>query len=131
MRFLVDNALSPLLAVGLCEQGYDAVHVRDIGLGGAEDEQIFAYAAKHDCIILSADTDFATLLALRGENKPSVTLFRRGVDRRPTQQLALLLANLKVIEDPLASGAVVVFDEERLRIRRLPISGREPQSGGA
>jgi hypothetical protein len=38
----------------------------------------------------------------------------------------LLLVNLPGIEEPLQSGCVVVFDDARLRIRRLLVGGEEP-----
>jgi predicted nuclease of predicted toxin-antitoxin system len=44
VRFLIDNALSPLLAKGLREIGHDAAHVRDQGLQAANDESIFTAA---------------------------------------------------------------------------------------
>ncbi len=98
------------------------MHVRAMGLAAAEDEVIFAEAATDERVIVSADTDFATLLALWRTKKPSIILFRRGAGRRPAEQVALILANLPTIEDSLESECVVVFDEARLRIRMLPIA---------
>jgi predicted nuclease of predicted toxin-antitoxin system len=82
MRFLVDNALSPEVARGLLGAGHDAIHVREIGLGAAVDPVIFDRAAAEDRIVVSADTDFGTLLSLRQECKPSVVNLHRPRIRR-------------------------------------------------
>jgi predicted nuclease of predicted toxin-antitoxin system len=123
MKFLVDNVLSPRVADLLVAAGHDAVRVRTLGLHAAADIEVFQLAAREDRTIISADTDFAELLALRRETEPSVVLFRGRSPRRPEQEAAVLVANLPLIKAELETGAVVSIYRGRLRIRRLPIGG--------
>lgn len=122
MKFLIDNSLSPYLSDFLNTQGHISSHVRDFQMQASPDEEIFELAVKEASVVVSADTDFGTLLALRKETKPSVILFRKNSPRVPTLQAQLLVANLPRLLEFLDQGSIVVFDEHRIRIRSLPIS---------
>lgn len=121
MRFLIDNALPPRLAPLLTQAGHNATHVRDYGLQAAKDELILTRALQEDRIIVSADTDFGTLLAAMEAEHPSFILFR-DADLHIAEDFAhLLLPALPMLEADLLSGCVAVFRPGRLRIRKLPI----------
>ncbi len=66
MRLLLDNNLSPRLSAYLRDAGHDVEHVRDHGLQAAPDEEVLHVASVHDRVLISADTDFGTLLARTG-----------------------------------------------------------------
>ena len=112
-----------MIAEALRQNGHDAAHVRDYGLQTADDDVIFALAKKEGRILVSADTDFGTLIALSKDTQPSVLLLRSVASHRPERQAALLLANLPAVEDSLTRGSIVVIERGRIRVRPLPIVG--------
>ena len=120
MKFLIDNALSPVVRSVLQEAGHDAVHVRDRGLHAAKDEVVIQLAADEGRVLVSSDTDFGTLLAKRAEVRPSVVLFRHGTDHRPRVQAEILLSNLPNLDEALQQGSLVTIEPTRVRIRKLP-----------
>jgi predicted nuclease of predicted toxin-antitoxin system len=61
MRLLVDANLSPKVAEQLGAAGFEATHVRDHGLLTSPDEEIAAYAVAQGQVIVSSDSDFASM----------------------------------------------------------------------
>ena len=66
MRLIIDQQLPPVLAAWFRDRGYDAAHVRELGLTGAADTAIWVDATRDDAVVLSRDEDFVTLLRNRG-----------------------------------------------------------------
>ena len=123
MRFLIDNNLSSLLAERLKAAGHDVVHVRDIGLQASADSVVLERARAENRVLISADTDFGSLLARSHSQSPSVVLIRRLIGRRAADQFEIIQANLPSVAEDLAAGAVVVIGDYRVRVRRLPLPG--------
>jgi predicted nuclease of predicted toxin-antitoxin system len=127
VKLLLDASLSPEVGRRLQEAGHDAIHVADIGLLTATDPEILQAAAKGGQILLTADSDFGALLALRSLASPSVLLLRSADHLRPSEQAELIAANLPQIVEDLEQGAIVSLSRDRLRVRELPI----PTSDGS
>lgn len=121
MRFLVDANLSPQVAARFCDDGYKASHVQDQNLLTASDETILRHALDTSHVIVSADSDFATMLALTGMDSPSLILLRSADHLSPDEQANLLLANLAAMQQDLDAGCVVSISLNHLRIKPLPI----------
>lgn len=121
MKFLLDQNVSPALVGLLADADHLAEHVRDLGMREAPDDVVLAAARDADAVLISSDTDFGELLARSNANGPSVILLRRQEGRRASKIASLIVANLKAVADDLASGAIVVLDDDRVRIRSLPL----------
>jgi len=120
MRFLVDMPLSPLVAEWLQREGHEAVHVFDIGLGKAPDTEIIARAREDSRIIVTADLDYARLLALAGSSSPGVILLRGG-NYSDEEMLGLMKRALMTVSSDRLPDSIVVVDKKSIRRRRLPI----------
>lgn len=120
LSFLLDENLPPSLAVMLKSLGYDARHVVEIDYTNKDDFEILLFAEQSGEIILTHDTDFGTLLALHKKSSPSVILFRLE-KLTATILFDLLQANLSHLQSELSVGAIVVIEENGIRIRKLPI----------
>src|SRR5437762_1173381 len=120
IKILVDMNLSPDWVLLLQKQGWEAVHWSSIGDPRASDRTIMAWARAQSHLVFTHDLDFGTMLALTHESGPSVIQVR-AQDILPDHLGSMVIAALRQHESDLMSGALVVVDESRSRVRVLPI----------
>jgi predicted nuclease of predicted toxin-antitoxin system len=77
VRVLFDEQLSESLLRQLQDLCPDAVHIRQVGLGGAADEVVWQRAIDLGCVLLTKDEDFHRLSVLKGA-PPKVVWLRVG-----------------------------------------------------
>lgn len=122
MRLLLDQNLSKHLAGLLNGSSFDVVDTRSLGLQRADDEEIVDFAVQENRIIVSADTDFGAILAVRNAQKPSFVLLRRTQGLSPEAIASVLASNLPANEAELEAGAIVVISDAVVRVRSLPVT---------
>jgi predicted nuclease of predicted toxin-antitoxin system len=88
MSLLFDRNLSRRLVRMLAIEYPGSEHVDEVGLGTADDQTVWAYAAARGLAIVSKDADFRHLALLRGP-PPKVVWLRVG--NGPTAVAATLL----------------------------------------
>jgi predicted nuclease of predicted toxin-antitoxin system len=113
MRLLIDENLSPRLAAALSDAFPGSIHVRDVGLKGAQDQRIWGFAAEHGYAILSKDDDFRSLSLLRGA-PPKVIWLVIG-NTSTTEILAILLRHSLTIQSFLDAAGTSL-----LTLRKTP-----------
>ncbi|MBZ0168005.1 hypothetical protein MELA_02813 [Candidatus Methylomirabilis lanthanidiphila] len=120
VRVLVDMNLSPDWVPVLQRHGWSAVHWSTVGDPRATDRTIMDWAAANGYIVFTHDLDFGAMLALMCATGPSVLQIRAD-NVLPDHLEDVVIAALKQHDADLASGALVVVDESKSRVRVLPI----------
>ena len=121
MKLLIDNALSPMVSQAMRDSGHDAIHVRELGMQAAPDTEIFSLAERQARVIVSADTDFGALLALRRKAYPSFILFRKTSGVRPSKLAEQLDAIVRQYGGEIEDGCIITVSNDHIRVRGLPI----------
>jgi predicted nuclease of predicted toxin-antitoxin system len=120
MRFLADAGISPKTVDFLIGLGHDATHVRTIGFERSADRTLVERAKMDGCVIVTFDLGFGDILALGVLDKPSAIILRLEDERVDSVNRHLSVVVSECLDD-LESGALVLVEDARYRIRKLPI----------
>jgi len=117
MKFILD-ANMPYSAKKVFQQSDRAIHVRDIGLADASDDEILERARQEDAVLVSRDLDFANIIV-----HPINTHAGAVVLRVPSQFTAddikkVLKQFLSVVDRNSLSQSLTIVEPGQFRIRR-------------
>ena len=76
MRLVLDQGVPRDAAILLRGLGYECLHVGEIGMSKAADEEILTCLAGKSAVVVTLDADFHTILAVSGASGPSVIRMR-------------------------------------------------------
>ena len=122
---MADAGVSPKTVEFLKQLGHEAIHVQTLALERAPDRELVQRARADSRVVVTFDLDFGDILALGVLDKPSVIIFRLADERADSvnQRLSAMLAERLA---DLESGALILVEDTRYRVRKLPIGRSRP-----
>ena len=120
MRLLADLHISPRTVRFLRSLGHDIVRVTQLLPATASDKAIIAKAIEEGRTILTQDLDLSAIIALTGQDRPSLITLRLSSSRIEYVN-TLLQRVLPLLEQDVEKGMIVTVQDQRIRRRRLPI----------
>lgn len=117
-KFLIDEDMPRSTADALCQAGFSVEDVRDVGLRGHADQEVFDYAQAQSAILITADKDFANILRFPPGTHAGIIIVRVP-DELPTDRVNQeLLQALRSLGDEELAGLHVIVEVGRARLRR-------------
>jgi predicted nuclease of predicted toxin-antitoxin system len=121
VKILIDMNLSPQWTQVFAKYEIKSVHWSAVGDARATDNVIMEWAKVNDYIVFTNDLDFGAMLAATQAETPSVIQVRTQ-DVLPVYLESLIIQVLRQFDLQLESGALITVDENRSRVRILPIA---------
>jgi predicted nuclease of predicted toxin-antitoxin system len=116
--FLIDEDMPRSTARVLREAGYEAADVRDIGLAGHKDPEIFARAQEMGATLITADLEFSNLLLFPLGTHAGIVVTRMPNSVSVSQTHDVLLKALHGLAGEDLRGLLVIVEVGRTRVRR-------------
>ena len=120
MRIFADVHISPITVQHLNDIGHDVVRSNSVLPDNAPDSEIAMRAMTDERAVLTQDLGFAAMIALTGATGPSIITLRLS-DARVETVNRILEAALPALEEPILGGAIVTVEDNRVRVRELPV----------
>ena len=120
MRLVLDQGVPRDAAAVLRSLGHDCIHVGEIGMSQAADDEILAFSREGNAVVVTLDADFHAIVAVSGAQGPSVIRMRLQGLGGP-EVVEVVRKVLASFEAELKRGSLITVKALKTTCHRLPI----------
>jgi len=120
MRLVLDQGVPRDAAALLRSLGHDCIHVGEIGMSQAADDEILAFSREGSAVVVTLDADFHAIVAVSGAQGPSVIRMRLQGLGGP-EVVEVVRKVLASFEAELKRGSLITVKALKTTCHRLPI----------
>lgn len=118
LKFVIDEDMPRSTGKILKEQGYGVKDIRDYGLRGADDQEIYQFAQREQAILITGDMGFGNILRFP-IGKHFGIVIAHFPNEMPTKEInRQLTEGLRDLSDNDFRGNLIVLEPGKIRIRR-------------
>jgi predicted nuclease of predicted toxin-antitoxin system len=117
---VIDEDMHRSVAEPLVRMSHRVLDIRDHGLRGAPDEQIFAFAQQEQAALFTADLDFSNLISFPLGTHHGIIVARFPNELSTARINEEISQGLAGVTDAEIRGRLIIVEIARTRIRRPP-----------
>jgi|SRR3990167_917757 len=118
LRFVVDEDMPRSTSRILRDRGFEVLDVRDCGLRGARDVDIFKFAQREDAVILTGDVGFGNLLSFPIGSHAGIVIAHFPNEVSSSELNYRLIMALCDLDEKDIKKNLVIIEPGKTRIRR-------------
>lgn len=117
-KFVINEDMPRSTAKHLTMLGYDAKDVRDVGLRGAKDDEVFAFTQINEAALITGDLGFGNILRFPIGSHHGIVIAHFPNEVSTYEINSELEARLYEIEESSFKGSLIIIEPRKVRIRK-------------
>ncbi|MBI4687981.1 MAG: DUF5615 family PIN-like protein [Nitrospirae bacterium] len=118
LKFVIDEDMPRSTAKVLRSRGYETLDVRDCGLRGKSDAEVFKFAQKEGAVLLTGDMGFGNILHFPVGSHYGIVIAHFPNEVSTSKLNNQIVKAFDDLEDEDFKGSLIILEPGKIRIRR-------------
>ncbi|MGA3086333.1 MAG: DUF5615 family PIN-like protein [Thermodesulfobacteriota bacterium] len=120
-KFVIDEDMPRSTAKTLITNGFEALDIRDYGLRGKNDDEVFKFAQTNRAVFLTGNLGFGNLLHFPVGTHSGILIAHFPNEISPSELNNQIIKAVLDLKEDDYSGNLIIIEPGKLRIRKQPI----------